>query len=217
MKAREDWQERYLVEYQAQRKFSVTNLKLEVDATLEVKTTFQRPETMKSQVLAGQGPQFIRERVFDKILEAETETQSPANKQLVDIGPANYTFSYLGRDDCDGRVCYRLRITPKRREKYLIDGQIWIDAEDAGIGRIQGSPAKRPSLWARHTQIVRRYRRIDGMWLSDSLESSSDILIAGRSTLKIQYSFESIQVDPQYRLHGNSPLLTSPSILPIQQ
>ena len=36
---------------------------------------------------------------------------------------------------------------------------------------------------------------IDGMWLNDSLESTSDILIAGRSTLKIQYLYEAIETD----------------------
>ena len=53
-----------------------------------------------------------------------------------------------GREDCGGRECYRLGIVPKRQEKYLIDGQIWIDAEDWGIVRIQGSPAKRPAIWS---------------------------------------------------------------------
>jgi len=87
------------------------------------------------------------------------------------------------------------RITPRRREQYLIQGQIWIDAEDWSIVRIQGSPAKRPSFWTRQTQIDRRYKRIEGMWLNDSMESTSDILIAGRSTLKIQYLYEAIETD----------------------
>src|SRR2546426_136745 len=93
------------------------------------------------------------------------------------------------------RKCYRLAITPRRREKYLIQGQIWIDAEDWSIVRIQGSPAKHPSFWTRQTQIDRRYKRIDGIWLNDSLESTSDILIAGRSTLRIQYLYEAIETD----------------------
>jgi hypothetical protein len=68
-----------------------------------------------------------------------------------------------------------------------------VDAEDWSIVRILGSPAKRPSFWTRQTEIDHRYKRIDGMWLSDSLESTSDILIAGRSTLKIQYLYETIE------------------------
>ena len=198
MKTHDEWQRRYLIEYRAQRKFSATNLRFKEDATLEVTTTFRRPDTLESQVLRAEGSKFIRERVFDKILEAENETQSTPAKQQMDIVPANYGFSYLGRENCAGRACYRLGIAPKRKEKYLIEGQIWIDAEDWGIVRIQGSPAKRPSFWARQTQIDRRFKRIEGMWLNETLESISDVLIAGRSSLKIQYSYDFIQTDPQY-------------------
>jgi len=193
MKDYDDWQARYLVEYRAQRKFHAENLRFKEDATLEVMTTFRRPDTLESQVLRAEGSKLIRERVFDKILAAENETRSA--RQQVDIVPANYGFSYLGTEHCDERKCYRLEITPKRREKYLLQGEIWVDAEDGGIVRVQGSPAKRPSFWTRKIQIDRRYQRIDGMWLNATLQSISDILIAGRSTLNIQYSYERVQTD----------------------
>jgi hypothetical protein len=198
MKAHDEWQQRYLIEYRAQRTFSAVNLRFEKDATLEVMTTFRRPDTFQSQVIRAEGSSLIRERVFDKILDAEKETQSTTNKQQFDIVPANYTFTYRGREDCSGRECYRLGIVPKRKEQYLMEGQIWIDAEDWAIVRIQGSPAKRPSFWVRQVQIDRRYKRIDGVWLNDSLESLSDVLVAGRSSLKIEYAYESIQTDPRY-------------------
>jgi hypothetical protein len=204
MTAHDEWQQQYLVEYRAQRTFSATNLRFKEQATLEVMTTFRRPNTVESQVLRAEGSKIIRERVFNKILDAENETNDKLTKPQIDIVPANYRFSYRGREDCDGRECYRLSITPKRKEKYLVDGQIWIDAEDWGIVRIQGSPAKRPSFWARQTHIDRRYKRIQGMWLSDRLESVSDVLIAGRSSLKIQYAYESIETDMKLGTTVNS-------------
>src|SRR5688572_13444695 len=71
MKAHDEWQRLYLTEYQAQRKFSATNQRFKEAATLEVRTTFRRPDTFESQVLRAAGSELIRERVFDKILEAE--------------------------------------------------------------------------------------------------------------------------------------------------
>src|SRR5438034_8246945 len=195
IKIHDEWEERYRIEYREPRNFHATKLRFEEDATLEVRTTFRRPDTIESQVLRAEGSRLIRERVFDNVLKAENETHSKLAKQQVDIVPANYSFSYIGQELCDGRKCYRLGITPRRREKYLIQGQIWIDAEDWSIVRIQGSPAKHPSFWTRQTQIDRRYKRIDGIWLNDSLESTSDILIAGRSTLRIQYLYEAIETD----------------------
>jgi len=204
MKIHNEWQGRYLIEYRAQRTFHAANLRFEEDATLEVRTTFRRPDTIESQVLRAEGSRLIRERVFDNVLKAENETHSKLAKQQVDIVPANYSFSYIGQELCDGRKCYRLGITPKRREQYLIQGLIWIDAEDWSIVRIQGSLAKRPSFWTRQTQIDRRYKRIGGMWLNDSLESTSDILIAGRSTLKIQYLYEAIETDRSMERFGEA-------------
>ena len=96
MKDYDEWQERYLVEYRAQRKFRAENLRFKEDATLEVMTTFRRPDTLESQVLRAEGSKSIRERVFNKILEAENEIQSKSARGQVDIVPANYSFSYLG-------------------------------------------------------------------------------------------------------------------------
>jgi hypothetical protein len=204
MKAHDEWQERYLLEYRAQRKFYAANQRFNEVATLEVRTTFRRPDILESQVLRAEGSKLIRERVFNKILEAENETRSELVRQQIAIEPANYSFSLLVQEDCAGQKCYRLDITPRRKDKYLIKGQIWIDAEDWSIVRVQGSPAKRPSFWARQTVIDHRYKRIEGMWLDDSMESTSDILIAGRSTLKIQYSYESIQTDPPHEALNKS-------------
>jgi len=135
-----------------------------------------------------------------KLNPGQPDSRSPLSR---------HSFSHLGREDCSGRKCYRLDITPLRKDKYLIKGQIWIDAEDWSIVRVQGLPTKRPSFWARQTVIDHRYKRIDGIWLDDSMESTSDILIAGRSTLKIQYSYESIQTDADEALNGkvNGPVI----------
>ena len=79
----------------AQWKFSATNLRFKADATLEVMTTFRRPNTLESQVLRAEGSKIIRERVFNKILEAENETNATKLIKQIDIVPANYSFSYL--------------------------------------------------------------------------------------------------------------------------
>jgi hypothetical protein len=86
-------------------------------------------------------------------------------------------------------------ITPRQKSKYAIDGNIWVDEADGAIVRIHGSPAKRPSFWTRSAEIERRYRRIEGVWLCIAMESTSTLLIAGRSTLKIDYDYLSVQTE----------------------
>jgi outer membrane lipoprotein-sorting protein len=191
MNAHEEWQKRNLVEYQVHRKFYAANPRFKQESVLEVKTIFKQPATLESEVVRSEGSQLIRTRVFDKILEAEKEANQ--TKQEVTITPVNYNFTLLGKQDCTGRPCYHLRITPKRKNKYSINGQIWVDAEDGALVRLEGSPAQRPSFWTLSTKVERRYERIEGVWLCVDMESSSDIFIAGQSTLKVEYDYSVVQ------------------------
>src|SRR5689334_12117418 len=162
MMTRNAWQDQMLLEFSALRKFYAANLRFKTDSTMYVQTVFRRPDHLQSIVKSHQGSAFIRSRVFDKILEAENETRAKKDKQQVDVTPANYEFALVGAEDCEGRSCYRMRISPKRRDKYSLDGEVWIDAEDYSIVRMHGVPAKRPSIWTLKTEIDRRYRKIAG-------------------------------------------------------
>jgi len=190
-------QERRLIGYRMHRTFYAANKRFNKESTLEVETRFQRPDRFESEVVRSAGSEMIRKRVFDKILEEERKAHVKDARQAAKITPANYTFKFVAQEDCDGRPCHRLRITPKRKDKYSINGQIWIDAEDGAIVRMLGSPAKSPSFWTRRTEIERRYGRVDGIWLCTGMESTSDIFLAGRSTLKVDYTYVAVHTESQ--------------------
>lgn len=195
MMARNAWQDQMLLEFSALRKFYAANLRFKTDSTMYVQTVFRRPDHLQSIIKSHQGSAFIRSRVFDKILEAENETRAKKDKQQVDVTPANYEFALVGAEDCEGRSCYRMRISPKRRDKYSLDGEVWIDAEDYSIVRMHGVPAKRPSIWTLKTEIDRRYRKIAGIWLPERMDSSSEIVVAGHSVLSIEYTYDSVKTE----------------------
>jgi hypothetical protein len=192
MVARNEWQERALVEYRVRRKFYAVNQRFKSESTMVVETVFRRPEGMQTTVMSHEGSKFIRSRVFDKILEAETETKAKKDKQQVDFVPANYNFTLIGTADCDGRSCYHVKVVPKRPDKYSVKGEIWIDGEDYSIARIKGSPAKKVSFWTSHTEFDRRYKKIDGIWLPERMDSSSDVRFAGHSSLTIEYTYDAV-------------------------
>ena len=54
--------------------------------------------------------------------------------------------------------------------------------------------AKNPSIWTRDVHFVRRYEKHGPLWLPAFLESESRIVIAGVSSLKIEYS--NYQIEP---------------------
>ena len=86
-----------------------------------------------------------------------------------------------------------MSISPRRRDKYSLDGEVWIDAEDYSIARIHGAPARRPSWWTLKTEIDRRYKKVNGIWLPERMDSSSNIMIAGHSVLSIEYRYDEVE------------------------
>jgi len=185
------WQDDALREYQARRTFRAATQRFNMDSTLEVRTIFRWPYSMQSTVLRQEGSGFVREHVFEKILEAETEF---ASKDDADIIPKNYDFALIGKEDCDGRRCWHLSLIPKRKDKYLLDGDVWVDTTDYGISRVHGSPSKRVSIWVSNVDIDKRMRRIEGIWLPEKLDSTSSIRFAGSVSMQIEYIYDVVTV-----------------------
>jgi hypothetical protein len=192
MVANREWQDNTLRGYHAHRRFHASNPRFNMDSTLDVLTTFRWPHTLQSTVLRHEGSDFIREHVFEKILQAETDL---AENDEADIIPKNYDFAFAGREDCQGRPCWRLNIKPKRKDKYLLDGDIWVDMADYAISRVHGFPSKHVSIWVSRVEVDRRLCRIDGVWLTDRIESSSNIHLAGDVRLQIDYTYENVKVE----------------------
>jgi len=191
MTAQRQWQDNALREYHARRRFHASNDRFNMDSTMDVLTVFQWPHSLQSTILKHEGSDFIRDHVFEKILEAETDL---AENDQADIIPKNYDFTIVDKEDCLGRPCWRLNIKPKRKDKFLIDGDIWVDAADYAVSRVHGSPSKRVSIWVSKVEIDRRLCRIDGVWLTDRIESSSNIRLAGNVGLEIEYIYENVKV-----------------------
>ena len=61
--------------------------------------------------------------------------------------------------------CFVARAIPKRRDKYLFEGKVWIDADDFAVVRTEGHPAKKLSFWIQRADFVRQYQKIDNFWL----------------------------------------------------
>jgi hypothetical protein len=195
MVAQERWNDQTVLSLEEVRLFRASNPRFKQQATREVHTTFRAPDSYKSMVVKEDGSRIIRERVFDPILDVEKEAQPAKEKNSYDILPENYVFRAVGVESCGERKCYRVAISPRRKNKFLLEGFIWIDAEDYGIAKVQGAPSKKLSFWTLKTEVTRTYTRVGNVWLTDRIESASDIFIAGHSDLSIEYSYTSIQTD----------------------
>jgi len=192
MMAHRKWQDAALREYQLHRLFHASNNRLHIESILEVETKYRSPGTMESTIVRQEGSAFIREHVFQKILSAESELSSNTHADLI---PDNYQFTLIGADACEGRPCWHLTIKPRHPDKYLLDGDVWLDAEDYAVCRVHGVPSRRVSLWISRAEVDWRFKRMNtGVWLTETVESSSDVRLVGPVLMKINYAYESIGV-----------------------
>ena len=101
----------------------------------------------------------------------------------------NYAFADKGLTP-DGLAW--LAVKSRRKDLLLVDGSIYVNAEDGDLVRIEGRLTKTPSFWTRRVEVVRHYQRINGVHVPVAIESIANVLIAGRSTFKMIYEYETI-------------------------
>src|SRR5439155_5885031 len=108
------------------------------------------------------------------------ETSSGREHHDSAITTANYEFKLAGEQEIGPYHCLVLEATPKRKDKYLFEGTIWVDAEDFAVVKIAGHPAKKPSFWINRADFVRQYQKVDGFWVPYRDETSVEVKMYGR-------------------------------------
>jgi hypothetical protein len=176
-----------LRQYTSERRYVAENRHFSKRAEVAVQELYVNPGRKELRVVSVSGSPFIQHKVIEQLIEAEIDAARDENRDQTQITPQNYEFRLNGMEETGGRLCYVLDVTPRFRKKYLMRGQIWVDASEFATVRMEGSPAKNPSVWTRKVHFVRRYEKHGSFWLPASLESESEIWIAGTSTLKIEY------------------------------
>ncbi|GBC81562.1 hypothetical protein HRbin10_00674 [bacterium HR10] len=180
--------ESHLKGYTVVRTYQVRKENGRVRAEAQVVMRYRAPDVKEYTIIFERGSGFVRRRVFRRLLESEVETAAGRNLHDSSITPANYRFELLGEEDVDGFHCFVVRALPTRKDKYLFDGRIWIEANDFAILKIEGQPAKNPSFWIKRVEFVRRYRKIGEFWLPLKDESVTQVRIVGTNVLTIDYT-----------------------------
>jgi len=121
------------------------------------------------------------EKIVRAILGQESEAaKSSDNNQ---VSRKNYDFVFLRRENFGVVPEYVLLIIPKRKAKTLLLGQIWVDASTFRIRRIEGTPAKNPSVWIKNIHITMQFAELSGAWVPVSFDAIANVRLAGQYTL----------------------------------
>lgn len=173
--------------YTARRHYVLENVRHHKRAEMLVRVKCVKDGSKEFEIVSSDGWGVARNHVFPRLLEAEADASQPGSRDRSRIIPENYTFQMAGTEMINGRRAYVIAVTPKTRNKYLIKGTIWVDAEEYAIVRIEGQPAKSPSFWTKSVHFVHTYAKQGPFWLPQSDESVTDVRILGATDLKIDY------------------------------
>jgi outer membrane lipoprotein-sorting protein len=174
--------------YEGIRHYTLDNEKLHKHAELVVSVKCGADGIKHFQVVAEDGWKSANKHVLRKMLESETETSDPGFRAKTRLTPENYAFSMLGTQLLENRLTYVINVVPKRSDKYLLKGTIWVDAQDFAVVRVEGQPARNPSFWTRQIHFVHQYRKDGSFWFPVSTNSVSDARIFGTTNVSIAYS-----------------------------
>ena len=156
------------------------------EAALEVLASYAAPDQHHFTVISQSGSKLLLNRVLLKLLDSEKEAFK--DRKQVELSPRNYRFTLVDTEKiAEGNTCYVLAVSPRKENKFLYTGKIWVDASDFAVVRMEGQPAKSPSFWIRDTQIDSKWEKVGGFWLIAHNHSVSHIRLGGTATLTIDY------------------------------
>lgn len=181
-----------LREYSALRIYSVTGLNGKVHAKETVRMEYIAPDKKTFTTIAGEGSLVIRNLVLNRLMETERSAAAGQEHRDSAITLANYTFHFLGQEDLGAHHCFVVEALPKREDKYLFQGKIWIDSDEFAVVRIEGHPAKNFSFWITRADFVRQYEKVAGFWLPVRDETSVDVRFYGKKIFCIEHHINSV-------------------------
>jgi outer membrane lipoprotein-sorting protein len=173
--------------YTARRHYVLENENYRKRAEMLVRMKCLKNGAKEFEVVSSAGWGGARKHVFPRLLSAEADASQPGSHERSRIIPENYSFEMLGAESVNQRQAYVIALTPKTANKYLMQGKIWVDAEEYAIVRIEGQPAKNPSFWIKRVRFVHTYTKQGPFWLPLSDNSVTDVRIFGATELKIEY------------------------------
>jgi hypothetical protein len=136
------------------------------------------PPNVKNFAIEKSSGAGLGERAVRRILQSEAEAAKVYD--ATDYSHANYEFRYIHEEhDARGRRSYVLELLPKREEKTLLRGKVWVDADTYLVHRFEGEPAKPSSWWVHDVRITLLYSDVSGMWLQTGMEATARVRILG--------------------------------------
>jgi hypothetical protein len=185
-----------LRDYTAFRTYQVIDLKGKVHAEEIGRMEFRAPDKKTFIVTSETGSGLVRRMALNPLVSSEIEAAAGKEHHDSAISPENYSLDLLGEQQVGPYRCFVAYALPKRNDKYLFEGKLWIDVDDYAVVRIEGHPAKKLSFWIQRADFVRQYQKIDGFWLPQKDQTFVQVRLYGKKVLTIAHQNYVVNATP---------------------
>ena len=162
-----------LVDYTVFRTYQVVDLKGKVHAEEVGRMEYHAPDQKRFVTTSERGSGLVRRMALNPLISSEIEAAAGKEHHDSAISPENYSLDLLGEQQVGPYHCFVAKAIPKRKDKYLFEGKLWIDANDYAVVRIEGHPARKLSFWIQQADFVRQYRKVDDSGSPKKIRPSS--------------------------------------------
>ncbi len=160
------------------------------DAEMTVKMTYKKGIGKDYAILSQSGSSLIQRFGLQPLLDNEKVINEPARVAQSWFTSANYEMHLKPgvTQTIDGRACLALAITPRHKAPSMIEGTLWVDADNHTLVEIVGIASKSPSMFAGTTKMMRRYSNMQGYAMATHARAESSSQFFGRTVIVIDYS-----------------------------
>jgi len=176
-----------LRDYTVLRTYQVIDLEGKMHAEEIGRMEFFSPDKKAFTVTSESGSGVVRHMALNPLINSEIEAAAGKEHHDSAISTDNYSLNLVGEQQLGPYRCFVAEAVPKRKDKYLFEGRVWIDVSDYSVVRIEGHPAEKLSFWIQHADFVRQYQKIDGFWLPEKDQTLVQVRLYGKKILKIEH------------------------------
>jgi hypothetical protein len=187
LRSRHEWQVSRIDQLSDLRIYRLTNGEGNIVAEETVAVRYKAPQWETFTVSSGSGSKFVRQHVFRRLINYEVQRMRNRKSDDRLITSENYDLQMVGWDRVGKVDCLVVDATPKRVQKDLFRGKIWINNEDFAIVKIAGHLARSPSFWIKEVEFERNYVKIGDFWLPQRESVVSRVRIFGRKVMIVDY------------------------------
>jgi hypothetical protein len=185
-----------LLEYTADRVYRVSDPSGKIHAQIEGRMEFETPESKTFVTKSEEGSAIVRHLALKPLIASEINAARGKDRHDSAITAANYSLELIGEGEVRTHPCYVLRASPKRADRYLFEGKVWIDKQDFAVVRIEGHPAANLSFWIKRADFVRDYEKVAGFWLPLRDETVVQVRMYGKKILTIDHGGYAVRARP---------------------